>query len=82
VNGKPGTAPIPVKPPLLLDTGHTLIQVNVVTPFFGGKSFFVGPGPFIHSAIAELITVAFAANGACNGECHGHLPSFKLKIEE
>jgi hypothetical protein len=70
-----------VKPPLLLDTGHTFIHVEVFTPFFGGKSFFVGPWPFIHSAIAELIAVAFTANGASNGGCHGNL-LFKLKIEE
>jgi hypothetical protein len=79
VNGKPGTASVPVKPPFLLDTGYTFIQVHVVTPFFGGKSFFVGPGPFIHSAIAELITVAFAANGACNGECHRCSPLFQIE---
>jgi hypothetical protein len=81
VNGKPGTAPIPVKPPFLLDTGHTSIHVDVITPICGGKSIFVGPRPFIHSAIAELITVSFTANGAGNGECHDVLP-FKLNIEE
>jgi hypothetical protein len=56
---EPGTASVPVMPPLFLNTPDIGSHVDIITPLFVGKPLFIGSSTPFFSTKTEFIPVSF-----------------------
>ena len=67
---EPHAASISMAPPLLLRSGHGVVEMNILMVIFQGKLFIMGNLSPVLIAESKFVSVALTANWACYGIGH------------